>query len=184
VTSAVVSASGNQDQGCGMATERLTMRRTREILRLRWSLGRSTREAAAAVGVSTGVIGKCTARATTAGLDWATIETLNDELLERRLYGEPTPSGSTRPEPSPAHMHQELKKAGVTLELLHLEYLEQHPSGLQYTAFCERYRAWRKVRFRRVRVADQVERWQLGADFSDAADGVRLPERPGRRSFG
>jgi transposase len=31
----------------------------------------------------------------------------------------------------------------VTLELLHLEYLEQHPQGLRYTAFCDTYRQWR-----------------------------------------
>jgi transposase len=34
----------------------------------------------------------------------------------------------------------------VTLELLHLEYLQEHPSGYKYTAFCERYRRWRKAR--------------------------------------
>src|SRR5207245_1364212 len=31
---------------------------------------------------------------------------------------------------------------GVTLELLHLEYLEQHPDGYRYTQFCEVYRRW------------------------------------------
>ncbi len=31
----------------------------------------------------------------------------------------------------------------MTLELLHLEYLEQHPEGLRYTAFCDAYRRWR-----------------------------------------
>lgn len=30
----------------------------------------------------------------------------------------------------------------MTLELLHLEYLEQHPQGLRYTAFCDVYRKW------------------------------------------
>jgi transposase len=30
----------------------------------------------------------------------------------------------------------------VTLELLHLEYLEKHPNGFRYTQFCERYREW------------------------------------------
>jgi len=94
--------------------------------------------------VSTGVIGKCTARASRAGLDWEAVVALDDEALERRLYGVPATSESTRTEPDPAHMHQELKKQGVTLELLHLEYLGQHPSGLQYTAFCDRYRAWKK----------------------------------------
>jgi hypothetical protein len=68
-----------------MATERLAMRNVREVLRLRWSLGSSTRETAAPVGVSTGVIGKIAQRATTAGLDWAAVEALDDAALERRL---------------------------------------------------------------------------------------------------
>lgn len=31
----------------------------------------------------------------------------------------------------------------MTLELLHVEYLAQHPTGYRYSAFCERYRTWR-----------------------------------------
>lgn len=120
------------------------MRNVREVLRLRWSLGRSTRETAAAVGVSTGVIGKIAQRATTAGLDWAAVEALDDAALERRLYGAPAPNGVARAEPDPGYIHQELRKPGVTLELLHLEYLTSHPTGLQYTAFCDRYRAWKR----------------------------------------
>ena len=39
-------------------------------------------------------------------------------------------------------MHLELRRPGVTLELLHIEYKEAHPDGYQYTAFCNRYRKW------------------------------------------
>ncbi len=39
-------------------------------------------------------------------------------------------------------IHTELKRPGVTLELLHLEYLEAHPTGYRYTAFCDVYRGW------------------------------------------
>ncbi len=127
-----------------MAMERLVVRKIREVLRLRWSLGRSTRQAASSLGVSVGVVAKTTERARKAGLDWAAVEGLDDATLERRLYGEPTKPGAKRPEPDPAWMHQQLRRRDVTLELLHLEYLEEHPTGLQYTAFCDRYRAWKK----------------------------------------
>jgi len=40
------------------------------------------------------------------------------------------------------YLHTERKKPGVTLELLHLEYLEQHPDGYRYSQFCEYYREW------------------------------------------
>jgi transposase len=47
-----------------------------------------------------------------------------------------------RPWPDCAALHAERRKPGVTLELLHLEYLEQHPDGYRYTQFCEIYRRW------------------------------------------
>lgn len=127
-----------------MATERLVMKKTREVLRLRWSLGRSARQTAASVGVSVGVVCKTTGRARAAGLDWFAVEQLDDASLEKRLYGQRAKAGEARAEPDPAWMHRELKRTGVTLELLHLEYLAEHPDGLQYTAFCDRYRAWKK----------------------------------------
>ena len=44
------------------------------------------------------------------------------------------------------YIHRERRKPGVTLELLHLEYLEQHPDGYRYTQYCEIYRRWLKRR--------------------------------------
>jgi transposase len=37
-----------------------------------------------------------------------------------------------------------MKKKGVTLMLLWEEYKEQHPEGIMYTQFCERYRKFKK----------------------------------------
>lgn len=127
-----------------MATERLPMRKIREILRLRWALGRSVRETARSLGVSTGVVSKTSSRATKVGLSWAQVEGLDEVVLEERLYGPRLPLGQQRPEPDPLWIDTELRKPGVTLELLHLEYLEQHPDGLRYAAFSERYRRWKK----------------------------------------
>jgi transposase len=126
-----------------MATERLPMRKIREVLRLRWQLGLTVREAARSLGVSVGVVSKMGARATTAGLTWAIVEGLDDSALEERLYGRPVALTAERARPDPIYIHTELRRPGVTLELLHLEYLEQHPEGLRYTAFCDAYRRWR-----------------------------------------
>lgn len=63
-----------------------------------------------------------------------------DEGLDQGLYGVKAVTG--RPLPDCAYLHLERKKPGVTLELLHLEYLEQHPDGYRYTQSCERYREW------------------------------------------
>ena len=46
-----------------------------------------------------------------------------------------------------AYIHRELKRDGVTLQLLWEEHLQVHPSGYRYTQFCEFYRQW----FKRLR---------------------------------
>jgi hypothetical protein len=81
-------------------------------------------------------------RARAAGLDWPQVEAKTDDALEGRLYGRRTAAGRRdRPWPDCAYVHAERRKPGITLELLHLEYLEQQPDGYHYTQFCEIYRA-------------------------------------------
>jgi transposase len=126
-----------------MATERLSMRHTREILRQRLTLGRSHRAIAQSLGISHGAVGTTVLRAQAAALDWVQVQALTEDALEGRLYGRRDVAGRRgRPEPDCATLHAERRKPGVTLELLHLEYLEQHPDGYRYTQFCEIYRRW------------------------------------------
>ena len=125
-----------------MATERLTMRALREILRQKLQLSRSHRAAARAAGVGTATVASAATRARVLGLDWDAVEKLDDEELETRMYGPRGGKRGGRPEPDLPHLHVELRRTGVTLQLLHLEYLEQHPDGYRYTAFCERYGQW------------------------------------------
>jgi transposase len=126
-----------------MATERLAMHRVKEILRQKFELKRSHREVARAVGVSPGAVAAAVARAAAFDLDWAAIDSFTEEALEQRLYG---PRGGSRdparPLPDAAALHVELRRAGVTLQLLHIEYLRSHPDGYRYTKFCEFYRKW------------------------------------------
>ena len=123
-----------------MATERLSIRQTREILRQKWSLGRTHRQVAQSLGISNGALGTTLLRAGAAELAWGQVETRSDEALHTRVYGPPTQPTRYRPVPDCAALHAERRKPGVTLELLHLEYLEQYPDGYRYTHFCEAYR--------------------------------------------
>src|SRR5919201_639170 len=125
-----------------MATERLPMRHIREILRLKWTLKRSHRETARSLGISPGAVASVMSRATQIGLTWDALAHVSDEALEERLYGPKISSRVARPLPDPTWIHTELRRAGVTLELLHLEYLQQQPDGYRYSAFCAHYRAW------------------------------------------
>ncbi len=125
-----------------MTTERLSMRHTREILRQKLLLSRTHRQVAHSLGVSVGTVGTTVLRARAARIDWSQVQALPDDALEIRLYGPRVAPGATRPLPDCTYMNTELRKPGVTLELLHLEYLEQHPDGYRYTQFCEIYRRW------------------------------------------
>lgn len=136
-----------------MPNGRLTMRKVREILRLKHEVKLSHREVAVSLGVSIGVVSKVVKRATLAGLVWEAVTELSEEEVEARLYGAQTSPGAARVRPDPEWIHTERKRAGVTLELLHLEYLREHPAGYRYTQFCEIYRQWlskRRVTMRQV----------------------------------
>lgn len=146
-----------------MTTERLSMRHTREILRQKWLLGRSHRDVAASLGVSLGVIAATLQRARAAGLDWPAVEGVAEPTLAARLYGAPGPV--RRPVPDPAYLHTERKKPGVTLQLLHQEYLAQHPTGYQYTQFCDYYRRWCQARRLSMRQVHQAGE-KLFVDYS------------------
>jgi DNA-binding transcriptional regulator LsrR (DeoR family) len=67
------------------------MRRIRELLRLKFENGLSSRLIAASLGISKGSVGDYLQRAQVAGLSWPLPEELTDTALERRLFpGPPT----------------------------------------------------------------------------------------------
>ena len=122
-----------------MATERLPMRKSKEILRLKWAQGRRNRHIARALEVGVGSVSRVVQRAAAVGLTWEGVAALSEAELEAALYGAERKELRT-PLPDPRWMALELKKPGVTLQLLHVEYREQHPDGYGYTQFCEHYR--------------------------------------------
>lgn len=129
-----------------MAGKRLPMRKILEILRLRWVLGLTVRDTAQALHVSTGVVSSTTDRVAAAGLSYEAAIELPYEELEARLYPGPMPRREFI-EPDLAWIHRELRRTGVTLELLHQEYAAEHGKrALGYAAFCRRYQRWRKKR--------------------------------------
>ena len=140
-----------------MAGERLSMRKIQEILRQKWAQGRSHREVASSLGLSVGIVSATLERAQRAGVEPATVAELSEAELEARLYPRAAGAASRRL-PDFARVHTERQRQGVTLELLHLEYLEEQPGGYRYTQFCEYYRRWcrrRRVSMRQVHRAGE-----------------------------
>jgi len=121
-------------------TERVSMRKIREVLRLDVA-GRTQHQIARSVGIGQSTVGDYLTRARRAGIS-ATSE-LDDGALEAALYPPPpaVPAAS-RGLPDFAYVHRELKRKGVTLFLLWEEYKGAHPDGFQYSWFCQHYRTW------------------------------------------
>jgi len=128
-----------------MPGTKVSMRKVREVLRLKHSLGMSERLIADAVGVGKTAVGEYLRRARVIGLAWPLPDGLDDTELERRLF---TPAGFrnhlTKPLPDCRKVHEELKRRGVTLMLLWEEYRWEHADGYGYSRFCDLYGEWRK----------------------------------------
>ena len=125
-----------------MPTNRITMRRIRETLRLHLQAGLSYNEVGRALKISKSVAGKYVSLARARGVDWELAQTLTDEELEARLYRPALPRSSHQLAPDYALVHQELKRPGVTLQLLWEEYARDNALAYKYTSFCIKYRAW------------------------------------------
>jgi transposase len=117
------------------------MRQIRETLRLHQA-GLSYSEVGRALKISKSVVGKYVTLARVAGVDCELAQTLDDEELEARVYRPALPRGSHQLAPDFGVVHQELKRAGVTLMLLWEEYATGNPLAYKYTSFCIKYRAF------------------------------------------
>ena len=128
-----------------MPGTKVSMRKVREVLRLKHALGMSERLIADAVGVGKTAVGEYLRRSRVIGLRWPLPEGMDEAELERRLF---TPAGfhdgPTKPLPDCPKVHEELKRRGVTLMLLWEEYRAEHADGYGYSRFCDLYGEWRK----------------------------------------
>ena len=126
-----------------MPRPRLAMRKIREVLRLALGEGLSVRDVGLSLGVARSTVSDHLKRAERAGVSWPLPEGLDDDALEARLFPPAPPATEERPQPDLKHVHKDLRRKGVTLLLLWLEYKEQHPDGYQYTQFCDLYRRFK-----------------------------------------
>jgi len=156
-------------------TKRLSMRKIREILQLRWGRGLSVRQVARSVSAAPGTITNCISRAELAGLAWPLPEGLDDGALEVLLYP-PTPhSHQARFVPDWPAIHRELRRKHVTLRLLWEEYKRDHPDdGYEYSQFCNLYREFRG-KLNAVMRQQHVAGEKLFVDYS--GDGIDIVDR-------
>jgi transposase len=127
-----------------MSASPISMRKLNELLRLKYEAGLSQRQIAGALRLSLGVVNKYLHAVEAAGITWPLPEDLSEAQLRRRLF----PPDASPPEShyAPvdfAAMHQELKRKGVTKQLLWEEYAEANPdSHYQRSQFFFHYQQW------------------------------------------
>ncbi len=136
-----------------MTAKRTTMRKIRDVLRLRLSAGLSIREISRSTKISVGGIAKLLAKATALELSWPLPDDLDDNTLANLFY----PAADTRTSrryqmPDWPVIHLELKRPHMTKQLLWEEYTQQYPNRCySYSQFCDRYRHWRGKQKRSMR---------------------------------
>jgi transposase len=127
------------------------MRQITEILRLKFEAKLSNEKVARACGVSKGVVCKYLQLAAARGVTWPLPEGTDEAQLERLLFpATQKPSRFARPDYF--QVHQELKRKGVTLQLLWAEHVAVHEAqAYRYSQYCHHYRQWRKKQRRSMR---------------------------------
>ena len=121
------------------------MKQIKHILELRFVSKLSKRAIARHVGVGRGSVARILERAMVANLTWPLPEKMTDAELEKILYpGSARSASAQRSVPNWAEVERELTKhRTLTLAQLWREYIEAHPTGYQYSRYCDLYRRWR-----------------------------------------
>lgn len=128
------------------------MRKIRQVLRLHYEIRQSRRAIARSLGLSRDAVADTLTRAATARLTWPLPLAIDDVALEIRLFPPVVATAAARKaHPEWAKVHAELKRKGATLQVLHKEYLADHPDGMAYSLFCQRHREFAQTLKRYMR---------------------------------
>lgn len=120
------------------------MRKISEVFRQRFELKRSYRDIARSLNISTSTISDHLARAKAAGLSWPFPSELSEQALYDKLFLPVSVVHRERIHPDWEVIHRELRKKGVTLQLLWREYREEQLKGFGYSQFCHHYQYYVK----------------------------------------
>jgi hypothetical protein len=92
----------------------------------------SHRQIVAALGISLGAVSKIVSRAEREGMTWPLIADVDESDIETRLFPKAAPGKRKRALPDGGLIHRELRRKGVTLQLLWEEYVEANGADVSY----------------------------------------------------
>ena len=153
-----------------MPRERLSMRKVREVLRLKYEQKLSNRAIASSCRLSVGSVHDYLQRARVAGLSWPLPDGLSDEALDLRLFPLAGSFPSDRAVPEWERVVRELRRKAVTLSLLWEQYRSDHPSGYGYSRFCELFQSYASTIDPRMRLVHKAGE-KLFVDYA----GMTMP---------
>ena len=155
-----------------MARKRLTMKKIKEVIRLKYEVGLSNRAIAGACKVSNSTVGEYLRRAEAMGIRWPLGE-IGEEELYLKLFPEKEAQEpeSKRPMPDWEEVQKEKRQKGVTLQLLWQEYKEKYPDGYQYSQYCEHYQRWKKSQIEPSKHLEHTGGEEMQVDYA----GLKIP---------
>ncbi|MFH1367854.1 MAG: IS21 family transposase [Elusimicrobiota bacterium] len=162
-----------------MAHERVSMRKIKEILRLKYENQLSIRQIANSVKTSRATVTDYLKRAVTSGISWAKDKNLSDIELEDKLFFSYDSAVVKRDKQERRHeadwlyIHNELKRPNVTLSLLWEEYKAMNPDGYQYSYFNELYCNWKE----KLNVSMRQDHKAGEKLFVDYGEGLNIIDR-------
>ena len=122
---------------------RKTMRRIKECFRLFYESGLNKAQIARTLSIGRSTVWDYLKKFEESGLSWEEASNWSEEEFDRKLFTRPGPPES-RVLPDFKYIHKELRRPGVTLQLLWEEYKKENSDGYGYSQFCLLYREWCK----------------------------------------
>ena len=156
-----------------MAQRRLCMRKVKEILRLKYELGKSQREIKRICGIGKTTVQECLRRAKVTGISWPLPSGMTEEELEKLLFPENAEKFGINAIRTPIpfqYIYEELKRPNVTLSVLWEEYKQANPDGYQLSWFGEQVREY----LGRVNYSMRQEHKAGEKAFVDFGDGIDI----------
>lgn len=143
---------------------RISTVKTKEIARLYLKFNLSIRLIARALNISPSTVSIYVDKLKAIGVSYNEISELDDDALLKLICPkeEKTPSISL---PDFPYLMKELKKKGVTLQLLYEEYIRDNPSGYKRSQFYKLYRNWIKTMDPVMRITHKAGE-RMFVDFS------------------
>ena len=160
-----------------MANERISMRKIRDIIRLR-DKGLGYRQIGRALRISHPVVSQYARDFAATGLSYAQIKGISDsELMELLAGGRTADARYAALGAWFERCARELKRVGVTIQQLWEEYRQEQPDGYSYSQFCYHFQVWRDGDEVTMHIEHQSRRQAVCGLCRQEIDGQRAAPR-------